>query len=76
MIMTIRYTHTKAVYVFIKFRGVKSALIQKVISSVEETYLANIHNRNSKVITVMIFHILIHLKYKYGHLMLHELLDR
>ena len=58
MSTTMRDTHIGAVRVFREVLGVKSALIQKLITAIEGTCLEEIRNCISNSITVKIFDLL------------------
>ena len=56
--------------------GVEQALVQQIVATVNEAYLADIRNHTTKSINETMADILTHLQENYGQLMLHELLER
>ena len=52
------------------------ALVQKIVGTVKEAYLADIRNRTTNYINDTVVVVLTHLQNKYGQLMPHELLER
>ena len=42
-----RITHTKEVRLFREVKGVEQALVQQIIGTATEAYLADIHNRTT-----------------------------
>ena len=61
---------------FHEVMGVGQALVQKIVGTVKEAYLADIRNRTTNYINVTVVVVLTHLQNKYGQLMPHELLER
>ena len=55
---------------------VEQALIQKIIVTVEDTYLADIRNRTTNSINDTVENVLTHLQDNYGKLTPHKLLER
>ena len=54
----------------------EQALVQQIIGTVEEEYLANILNRTTKYINNTLAGVLTYLQNNYGQLMPHDLLER
>ena len=73
MITTMRNEHIEAIRVFCKVLVVKYTFIQKNITAVEETYLADICNCSSKSITITIIKFLTQLQDNYRELLPHKL---
>ena len=71
-----RITNTKEVRIFREVMVVEQALIQKIIVTVEDTYLADIRNRTTNSINDTVENVLTHLQDNYGKLMPHKLLER
>ena len=70
-----RITNTKELRIFREVMVVYQSLIQKIIVTVEDTYLADIRNRTTNSINNTVEDVLTHLKYNYGQLMPHKLLE-
>ena len=68
--------HTEEVRLFYEVTGVEQALVQQIVGTVEEVYLADIRNRNTDYINNTVVGVLTHLKENGGRLMTHELLER
>ena len=58
--------HTEEVFLFREVTGVEQALVQQIIGTVEEEYLANILNRTTKYINNTLAGVLTHLQNNYG----------
>ena len=71
-----RIAHTKEVRLFREVAIVEQALVQKIVGTVEASYLLDLHNRTTNSINDTVAGILTHLKKNYGQLMLHDLLER
>ena len=71
-----RIAHTKEVHMFREVTGVEQALVQKIVGTVEEVYLADISNRTTNSINNTVAGIIAHLQDNYSQLMPHELLER
>ena len=54
----------------------EQAIVQKIVSLVEEAYLADTHNRTTNSINETVVDVLTHLQDNYCQLMPHELLER
>ena len=74
MNLKICIAHTKAVCIFREVTGVEQDLVQKIVSTVEEAYPADIHNWNTDSINDTVDYVLTYLQDNYGQLMPHELL--
>ena len=70
-----RITHTKEMRIFLEVKGFKQALVQHIVATVKEAYLADIHNHTTNSIKDTVADVLTHLQYNYGQLMAHELLE-
>ena len=68
-----RITHTKVVCLFHEVTGVEKSLIQHIITTVEETYIADIRNRTTNSINDT--NVLTYLQDIYVQLMPHKLLE-
>ena len=68
-------TNTKKVCLFQEVTGLEQALMQQIVSTVEEAYLADIRNRMTNSINDTVADVLTNLQYNYGKLMPHELLE-
>ena len=71
-----RITHTKEVRLFREVTGVEQALVQKIVGTFEEAYLADIPNRTRNSISNTMVGVLTHLQDNYCQLMPHELLEQ
>ena len=67
--------HTDEVRVFHEVTVVEQALVQQIIGTFEEEYLANIYSRTTNSINDTVAGILMHLQESYGQLMPYELLE-
>ena len=70
-----RINHTEAVHIFRESVGVEQTLIQKNITTVEETYLADIRNLTTNSIKDTVADVLTHLQDNYGQLIPHKILE-
>ena len=66
-----RITHNEEVRLFRKVTGVKQALIQNTLSTVEEDYLENIRNRTMNSINDTMGNLLTHMQENYRQLIRH-----
>ena len=66
--------HTERVRLFQEVTVTEQALVQKIVSTVKEGYLAVIRNRTTNFINNTIAGVLSHLQDNYGQLMPHDLL--
>ena len=71
-----RIAHTKEVRLFREVTGVEQALLQQNVGTVEEAYLAYIHNRTTNSINNTVVGVCTPLQYNYVRLMPQELLER
>ena len=71
-----RIAHMEEVCIFREVMGSEQALVQQIVVTVEEEYLADIRNRTTKPINDTVVSVLTHLKDNYGQLMPHKLLER
>ena len=69
-------TYTKRVRLLREVTVAEQALVQKIVATVEEAYLANIPNRMTNSINYTIVDVLTHIQDNYIQLMPHELLER
>ena len=67
--------HTEAVCLFLKVIGEDQYLIQQIITTLDETYLSDIHNKTTNSINDSLDNVLTHLQCNYVQLMPHELLE-
>ena len=72
----IRIVQTEKVLLFRKVMRIEQALVQKIVATVEDSYLADIHNFMTNSINNTVADVLNHLKDNYGHLMTRKLLKR
>ena len=70
-----RITHTKEVCLFREVTVVEQALVQQIIGTFEEEYLADIRNRTTNSINDTVAGVLIHQQNNYGWFMPHKLLE-
>ena len=71
-----RITHTKVVRLFKEVTGVEQTLVEKIVSTIKETYLKDIRNRTTDSINDTMAGVPKHLKDNYGQLMTHKILER
>ena len=71
-----RIAHTNEVRLFREVTGVEQALVQQIIGTAEEAYLADIRKRNMNYINYTVTGVLMQLQDSYGQLMPQELLER
>ena len=70
-----RITHTNELLLFREVTGVEQVLVQQIVGTAKEAYLADIRNRTTNFINNTVVSVLKHLQEKYGQLIPHELLD-
>ena len=70
-----RITHTKEMGLFQEVTGVKQALVQQIVATVEEAYLADIHNQTTNSTEDTVADVLTHFQDNYGQLMPHKILE-
>ena len=70
-----RISHTEKVRIFREVIRVVQALVQQIVSTVEEAYLADISNHTTNSINDTVANFLTNLQYNYGQLMPHEILN-
>ena len=68
--------HTEEVRLFRKVTGVNQALVQKIIASVKEAYIADICNCMTKSTNNTVAYVLTHIQENYRQLIPHKLLKR
>ena len=68
--------HTKEVRLFREATGAEQALVQQIVGTVKDAYLAEIWNRTTKPINYTVEGIFTNLQENYGQLMLYKLLER
>ena len=68
--------HTAEVRLFREVTRVEQDLVQQIMRTVEEAYLADTRNKTTNSINDTVAGVLTHLQDNYGQLMLHELLKR
>ena len=66
--------HTYRVRLFQEVMGVDQALMQQIVATVEEAYLADIRNRTTNYINNTVTDVLTHLQDNYSQVVTHELL--
>ena len=71
-----RIMHTEVVRIFCELTGVKQALFQQIITTVEETYIGDIRNRTTNSIYDAMEDVITHIQDNYFQPMPHELLKR
>ena len=71
-----RISHTKEGRLFGEVTVVEQALVQQIVGTVEDIYLADICNRTTKSINDTVTVVLTHLQDKYVQLMPYNLLER
>ena len=71
-----RVAHTKEVHLFREVTGVEQALVQQIVGTLKESYLADICNRNTNSINNTVAGVLTHLQDNYGQLMPYELFEQ
>ena len=71
-----RTIHTKEMCLFCEVTGVEQALVQQIVFTFEEEYLAYIRNKTTKSTKNTVAGVLTYLQDNYGQLMPHELLER
>ena len=71
-----RIAHTEELRLFREVTGVEQALVQQIVSTVEESYLADTCNRTTNSINNTVAVILVHIQDNYSQLMPHKLLER
>ena len=70
-----RITHTNELLLFREVTGVEQALVQQIVGTAKEAYLADIRNRTTNFINNTVAGILTHLQDNCGQLMPHVLLE-
>ena len=68
-------THTKEVRLFCEVTRFEQALVQHIVSTNEEDYLAYIYNQTTNLINNTVSDVLTHMKDNYKHIILRELLN-
>ena len=76
VISNIRIVLTEEVHIFREVMRIEQALVQQIVATVEDLYLADIHNCTTKSINNTVADVLTHLKDNYVHLMPHKILKR
>ena len=66
---TLRDAHIEDLRVFCKVMGVEQALIQKIVATIDPTYLEDVRDRMTNSINVSVSALLLHLQETYGTLM-------
>ena len=69
-------THNEALRLFCEVMGVEKSNTNKIITTVDESYLADNHNKTTNSINDTVADVLTHLQENYGQKMPHELLGR
>ena len=72
---SMRITHNKAVCLFREVIGVEQPLIQKIVTTVEETYLTYIRNHTTNYINDNVADVLTHIQDNYGQFITQKLLE-
>ena len=72
----IRVAHTKEVHLFCEVTRFKQALLQQIVATFKEAYLADIRNCTNSFISNTMSDVLTQLQDNYGRLMPYELLKR
>ena len=70
-----KIAHTEEVLLFRKVTGVEQDLVQQIVATAEEAYLADIFNCTTNPINDTVSDVITHLQEKYCQLMHHELLE-
>ena len=69
-------THTKGVRLFHEVMGAEQSLMQQIVGTLEEAYLADIRNRTMNSINNTVAGVIMNLQDNYGQLMPHKLLEQ
>ena len=56
--------------------GMEQALIQKIVATIDTTYLTDVRDRTTNSINISVSALLVHLQDTYGTLMPHELKEK
>ena len=70
--MTLRDAHIEDLRVFRKVMGVEQAPIQKIVATIDATYLEDVQDRTTNSINISVSALLVHLQETYGTLMPHK----
>ena len=70
---TIQDSHIKDLQVFREVMGVEQVLFQKIVATIDATYLEDVRDRTTNSINISMSALLLHLQYTYVTLMPHEL---
>ena len=73
---TLRDSHIEDLQVFREVRGVEQALIQKIVATIDATYLEDIRDRTTNSINVSVSALLLHPQETYGTLKPHEFQEK
>ena len=71
-----RIKHTKEVRLFREVIGFEKSLLQQIVVTVQETYIAHICNRMANYINNIVADVINHLQETFGQLMPHKLFER
>ena len=74
--ITLRDDHVEDLQVFREVMGVEQALIQKIVATIDATYLTDIQYRTTNSINISVLDLIVHLQDTYGTLMPHDFQEK